>query len=114
LRSRGTPGARVEIPRSPLIELQWRPALYHARENGATRRACHSVELAQQSEGITPPRGLTLAPGGAILARALGGRRAVGGWDTDRPCMAGSTATVNPDGVKNQLEGSIVQTTIPL
>jgi len=28
--------------------------------------------------------------------------------------MAGSTATVNPDGVKNQLEGSIVQTTIPL
>jgi len=25
--------------------------------------------------------------------------------------MAGSTATVNPDGVKNQIEGNIVQTT---
>jgi len=27
--------------------------------------------------------------------------------------VAGSTATVNPDGVKNQIEGNIVQTTIP-
>jgi len=27
--------------------------------------------------------------------------------------MAGSTATVNPDGVKNQIEGNIVQTTTP-
>jgi hypothetical protein len=43
--------------------------------------------------GITPARGLTLAPGGAILTRAQG---------------------ANPDGVKNQIEGYIVQTTTPL
>jgi len=28
--------------------------------------------------------------------------------------MTGSTATVNPDGVKHQIEGSIVQTTTAL
>jgi hypothetical protein len=27
--------------------------------------------------------------------------------------MAGSTATVNPDGVTHQIEGNVVQTTIP-
>ncbi len=28
--------------------------------------------------------------------------------------QAGSTVTGNPDGVKNQIEGDIVQTTVPL
>jgi len=54
--------------------------------------------------GITPPRGLTLAPGGAILARDQGKER---GWRLRK----GFWNSHNPDGVKNQIEGDIVQTT---
>jgi len=54
--------------------------------------------------GITPPRGLTLAPGGAILARDQG--------EGERLAAAkGLLEFAQPRRGKNQIEGDIVQTT---